>query len=182
MEQVPKKNLPAVILCGRSNVGKSSFINSFFNRKDLAKISSTPGKTRSLNFYEVDEKFYIVDLPGYGYAKTSKTERDYWAKLLTDFISTYKNVTYALHFLDIRIEPTELDVQMNYLLRESEIPYVVLLTKPDKLNQKETSANTRKIINTFPELIMGINLFLYSSTTGKGKREVQKLFSKIFYG
>ena len=95
LKDLPKEKLPEVILCGRSNVGKSSFINSLFSRKDLAKISSTPGKTRSINYYLIDDKFYIVDLPGYGFAKTSKKEREYWGKLIGDFISESKNIVLA---------------------------------------------------------------------------------------
>ena len=92
---LPKKSLPEVILCGRSNVGKSSFINSIFNRKDLARISSTPGKTRSINYYNIDEKFYLVDLPGFGYAKVSKVEREKWGKLVAEFVLNTKNIEFA---------------------------------------------------------------------------------------
>lgn len=113
LKDLIKSNLPEVILCGRSNVGKSSFINSLFNRKDLAKISSTPGKTRSINYYLIDNKFYMVDLPGYGYAKTSKKEREYWSNLIGDYIKISKNIILAVHFIDSRINPTELDIKLN---------------------------------------------------------------------
>src|SRR3989339_1380230 len=86
LNDLPPKTLPEVILCGRSNVGKSSFINSLFRRKNLAKTSSSPGKTRSINYYNIDDKFYIIDLPGYGYAKMSQKERTYWGKLVSGFI------------------------------------------------------------------------------------------------
>ena len=92
--EIPKERLPEVVLCGRSNVGKSSFINSLFNRKNLAKTSSTPGKTRSINYYDIDSKFYIVDLPGYGYAKISQAERKKWGKLVNDFFSISGQISF----------------------------------------------------------------------------------------
>ena len=100
ISDLPKQSLPEVVLCGRSNVGKSSFINSLFNRKDLAKTSSTPGKTRSINYYQIDNNFFIVDLPGYGYAKASMSERKKWGKLINDFFSVSKNIKLTIHLLD----------------------------------------------------------------------------------
>ena len=120
VKDLPKDRLPEVVLCGRSNVGKSSFINSIFNRKNLAKISSTPGKTRSINYYEIDSKFYIVDLPGYGYAKISQSERKKWGKLINDFFSVSGFISLTIHILDSRHKPTELDIQLNQMLRSLE--------------------------------------------------------------
>lgn len=178
--EIPKLRLPEVILCGRSNVGKSSFINSLFNRKELAKISSTPGKTRSINYYNIDDVFYIVDLPGYGYAKTSKKERESWGKLVGNFISESKNISLAFHFIDSRYDPTELDIQLNRLLKFNKIPYIVLLNKIDKLNQSEIARAKKKIKEFFPELILNENFVLYSSTKKRGKREVLNILSKLF--
>ena len=181
LKDLPKNNLPEVILCGRSNVGKSSFINSIFNRKNLAKTSSTPGKTRSINYYLIDEKFYVVDLPGYGYAKTSKKEREYWGKLISNFISLSKNITLAFHFVDSRHKPTELDVKLNELLSSSEIPYIVLHSKSDKLNQSELATAKKEITNFFPELIYGENFIPYSSVKNTGRKDVLNLLSSLFY-
>ena len=150
VREVPKFRLPEVILCGRSNVGKSSFINSLFNRKNLAKISSTPGKTRSINYYLIDEKLYFVDLPGYGYAKTSLKEREYWGKIISEYISVSGHISLAIHLIDSRHKPTELDVLLNSLLKQSKIPYLILLNKVDKLSQSETVKTGREIINYFP--------------------------------
>ncbi|MFO7447609.1 MAG: ribosome biogenesis GTP-binding protein YihA/YsxC [Ignavibacteriaceae bacterium] len=172
VNELPKENLPEIILCGRSNVGKSSFINSLFNRKNLAKISSTPGKTRSINYYLIDDKFYIVDLPGYGYAKASKKEREFWGKLVGDFISGSKNIFFAFHLVDSRHKPTELDIGLNDLLRFHEIPYIVLLSKIDKLNQSELSSAKKEIKKAFPELLPGENLMIYSSVKNTGRKEV----------
>ena len=181
LPQLPKDNIPEIILCGRSNVGKSSFINSLFNRRDLAKTSSTPGKTRSINYYLIDDKFYFVDLPGYGYAKTSLKERESWGKLLSKYIKTSKNIKLAFHFVDSRHSPTHLDLQLYELLMFSKIPYTLILNKIDKLTQSELSYSKKRIIEYFPELILGDNLFLYSSATKRGRKEVMLTLSKLFY-
>lgn len=181
LSQLPKDNLPEIILCGRSNVGKSSFINSLFNRRNLAKTSSFPGKTRSINFYRIDDKFYFVDLPGFGYAKTSLKERKSWGTLLSQYIKTSVNIKSAFHFIDSRHKPTDLDLQLNELLKFNEISYVVVLNKIDKLTQSELSLSKKRIIEFFPELILGDNLFLYSSTAKRGRKEVIQRLTKLFY-
>ncbi len=178
---LPKKSLPEVILCGRSNVGKSSFINSIFNRKDLARISSTPGKTRSINYYNIDEKFYLVDLPGFGYAKVSKVEREKWGKLVSEFVLNTKNIELAIHFIDSRHKPTELDIKLSDLLKFANIPYLVLLSKSDKLKQSDFMVAIKNLTTTFPELILNENLFFYSTVKGKGKKEITNRLSKLFY-
>jgi GTP-binding protein len=181
INELPRERLPEVILCGRSNVGKSSFINSLFNRKNLAKISSTPGKTRSINYYRIDDNFYLVDLPGYGYAKTSLKEREYWGRIISEYISHSGHITLAIHLIDSRHNPTDLDIRLNGLLREYNIPYIVLLNKSDKLKQSETSAAKKNIRLIFPELIDGENLLLHSAVKKTGRKEVIKHLSKLFY-
>jgi GTP-binding protein len=179
--ELPKEKLPEVVLCGRSNVGKSSFINSLFNRKNLAKTSSTPGKTRSINYYEIDSKFYVVDLPGYGYAKISQSERIKWGNLINDFFSTSKHIQLTIHLIDSRHKPTELDIELNDMLRTLDIPYIVLLNKSDKLKQSEFSVSKKKVIEVFPELILNENLFYFSSVKGTGNKEIKKLLTALFY-
>ena len=117
LDQLPEKKLPEVVLCGRSNVGKSSFINSIFNKKNLAKTSATPGKTRSINYYSVDDVFYVVDLPGYGFAKTSLEERKKWQFLIDKFLKKSEQLEFAFHLIDCRHDPTELDIKMNNLFK-----------------------------------------------------------------
>ena len=180
LKQLPESGLPEVILCGRSNVGKSSFINSLFNRKNLAKTSSTPGKTRSVNYYLIDEKFYIVDLPGFGYAKTSIKERDYWAKLIAGYMQKSENIALAFHLVDSRHKPTELDVKLNTLLRHAEIPYIIVLSKVDKLKQSEYSLAGKKVKLSFPEAIPGVNLINYSSVKKTGRKEILQRLSVLF--
>jgi GTP-binding protein len=181
LKDIPKLRLPEIILCGRSNVGKSSFINSLFNRKDLAKISSTPGKTRSINYYLIDEKFYIVDLPGYGYAKASLREREKWGKLVSDFISISDKIILACHFIDSRHKPTELDQQLNSLLKHYNLPYIVILSKVDKLKQSEMKPARKIVLESLPELKSGENLFVYSAVKKTGKKEILKKLSSIIY-
>ncbi len=181
LKDVPDRVLPEVILCGRSNVGKSSFINSLFNRKSLAKISSSPGKTRSINFYDVDETFYFVDLPGYGYAKISKSEREKWGKLVSGYIVEGNNIALALHFIDSRHKPTQLDVVLNKMLKTNSIPYIFVLTKSDKLKQSEFSQSSKKLSEVFSEAKINENIVLYSSTKGRGQKEIKRIFGNMFY-
>lgn len=179
--ELPKEKLPEVVLCGRSNVGKSSFINSLFNRKNLAKTSSTPGKTRSINYYDIDSKFFVVDLPGYGYAKISQSERKKWGKLINDFFSCSKNIVLTIHVLDCRHKPTELDIQLNSMLRNLDLPYLVLLNKSDKLKQSEFTKSAKQVKELFPELLLYENLFYYSSVKGTGSKEIKKVLTALFY-
>jgi GTP-binding protein len=180
MTEIPKKELPTVVLCGRSNVGKSSFINSIFAPAKVAKTSSTPGKTRAMNYYIVENKFYIVDLPGFGYAQVSKKERDEWQMLIEKYFQLNKQIMLAVHIVDSRHEPMPLDLQLNDFLRNQEIPYWVILNKIDKLKQSEIALAKRGIIMKFPELILNENLFLYSTVKGTGKKEIVKLLSTLF--
>lgn len=181
IDDLPKLRLPEIVLCGRSNVGKSSFINSLFNRKDLAKISSTPGKTRSINYYDIDNKFYIVDLPGYGYAKVSLSERKKWAKLIEEFFTKSGYINLVIHIIDSRHKPTELDIQLNTLLKQLNLPYIFLLNKSDKLKQSEFKIALKNLAELFPEAIYNENTFFYSSVKGTGKKEIKSYLSSTFY-
>jgi GTP-binding protein len=181
LDKLPKSDLKQLILCGRSNVGKSSFINSISKRKGIAKISSTPGKTRSINFYLVDEKYFIVDLPGFGYAKTSQAEREKWGKLVSNYILNSDNIIHAFHIIDSRYKPTELDVQLNLWLKSADLDYSIILNKADKLNQSETHKTIKNIKVIFPGLELNNNLFLYSSVTGKWKRPIEKRITELFH-
>ena len=177
---LPKDGIPEVVLCGRSNVGKSSFINSLFNRKGIAMTSSTPGKTRGINYYLAENKFYVVDLPGFGYAKVSEKERTKWQKLISEYLGVQKSIKLALHFIDSRITPSPLDEMLNNYLRELELPYVILLNKVDKLKQSEKAKSKKLIVVFFPELVEGDNLILHSSAKGTGKKEIEKRLTTLF--
>lgn len=172
--------LPELVLCGRSNVGKSSLINSLSKLKNVAKTSSSPGKTRSINYYSVEGKFYLVDLPGYGYAKVSKQAKEKWQRLITDYLENSRNISLVFHLIDSRHKATELDLLLNQLLVNKDLPFNVILSKVDKLNQSEKSKAVKNILNQFPELSLGDNLFLYSSLKGTGKRQIETMLMKIF--
>jgi GTP-binding protein len=180
IKDLPEDSLPDVITCGRSNVGKSSFINTLFNRTNLARTSSTPGKTRSINFYLIDKKFYIVDLPGFGYAKISKKEREYWKKLISLYFQSERNKALAVHLVDSRHKPTELDIHLNGLLQHHQIPYIVLLSKVDKLKQSEIKKSIQNTTEIFPELVYGENLALFSSVKKTGRKKVLSLLASMF--
>ncbi|MCX7797998.1 MAG: ribosome biogenesis GTP-binding protein YihA/YsxC [Melioribacter sp.] len=179
IDDLPKRELPTVILCGRSNVGKSSFINSIFSPLKIARTSSEPGKTRCLNYYLVENKFYIVDLPGFGYAKVSIKERKEWQKLIESYIDSNKNIVLAFHLIDCRHSPFKTDYLLHDYIKSKNIPYYVIFNKVDKLKQSEISLLKKKINEFFPELILGTNAFLYSCTKNIGKKEVVKLLSNL---
>lgn len=181
IEDIPKLRFPEVVLCGRSNVGKSSFINSLFNRKDLAKISSTPGKTRSINYYQIDNNFYIVDLPGYGYAKVSDSERRKWAMLIENFFTNSQMINLVVHIIDARHKPTELDIKLNQLLKDLNLPYIFLLNKSDKLKQSEFKQSFKNLSEDFPEAKLNENTFFYSAIKGTGKKEIKSYLLNTFY-
>ena len=180
IQGLPKDNLAEVVLCGRSNVGKSSFINSLFRKKNLAKTSSTPGKTRTLNYYLVENKYYLVDLPGFGYAKVSKTEREEWNRLIQSYFRNNKNIKYAIQFIDSRHKPTELDVMLNKLLDNLDIPHLILLNKIDKCKQSEIAKAIKNIKSFFPNASIGDNVILHSSVTGKGRAEIYSFLKSLF--
>ena len=179
IKELPVPFLQEVVLCGRSNVGKSSLINSLFNRRNIAKTSSTPGKTRSINYYEVDEKFYLVDLPGFGYAKTSKKEREFWAALIENYFSTSKNISLVFHLIDSRHKPTDLDLKLNELIKSYRLEYNIIMTKIDKLNQSELSRTKNEVKKVFSEMVPGQNLFVYSSVKKTGKKQLLQRLAKL---
>ena len=129
----PQDEIPEIALAGRSNVGKSSFINTLLNRKNLARTSGKPGKTQLLNFFNIDDKLRFVDVPGYGYAKVSKTERAKWGKMIEEYLTSRKNLRAVVSLVDFRHEPSADDVQMYEFLKYYEIPVIVVATKADKI-------------------------------------------------
>lgn len=132
-KQYPTDELPQVVLVGKSNVGKSSFINTMVNRKKLARTSSEPGKTRQINFYNIDDKFYFVDLPGYGYSKMSKQEQVRVGGFIEEYLNTCKNISLIIFLIDIRHSPTENDKLMYRYIIDSEKPCIVIANKADKI-------------------------------------------------
>jgi len=181
VNQLPKLILPEIVLAGRSNVGKSSFINNIFGRKNIAKISSSPGKTKTINYYIVDERFYVVDLPGFGYAKVSRTEREKWQKLIGEYLQASRQIVTVFHLIDARHHPTELDIVLNDFLSSLDIPFTIILNKVDKLKQGEIAKRKSGILEYFPEVSFGDNLLLHSAVKGTGKKEIVNRLRKLFY-
>lgn len=144
-KQYPKGDMPEIVLVGKSNVGKSSFVNTMINRKSLARTSNVPGKTRQINFYNIDDKFYFVDLPGYGYSKMSKQEKVISGKYIEEYLEEGKNVALIILLLDIRHNPTDDDMLMyDYILR-SNLPFIVLANKADKIAITKVDDEVRRI-------------------------------------
>ena len=156
-KQYPKNDLPQIVLVGKSNVGKSSFINTMINRKSLARTSSEPGKTRQINFYNIDETFYFVDLPGYGYSKMSKQEQDKVGSFIEQYLVKSKNIALVIFLIDIRHNPTENDRLMyDYIIR-SGLPFIIFANKADKIaptKVEETVKDLQKQINPIGDSTM----------------------------
>ena len=143
-----RDGLPQVVFSGKSNVGKSSVINKILNRKNFARVANTPGKTTHINYFLIDKKIYFVDLPGYGYAKTSKSERDRWSKLMGAYFSEPEFITLGVMIVDSRHKPTNDDVLMADLFKSTESAVVVAANKIDKVKNTEKEANIKRIIET----------------------------------
>ncbi len=161
--QYPKNNLPEIVLAGKSNVGKSSFVNSMINRKSLARTSSAPGKTRQLNFYNMDDKFYFVDLPGYGYSEMSKAEQAKVGASTESYLKNRKNINLIILLIDIRHKPSENDIMMLDFIKHTGKHYIVITSKADKIAKTKVPsyvADIAKILDVPEDLI-----FAYSSET-----------------
>jgi GTP-binding protein len=174
-KQIPSDPQPQVAFSGRSNVGKSSLINTLLGRKSLARVSSSPGKTITINFYDVDKKLFLVDLPGYGFAKRNPEDKKKWSALTDGYFTSNKNIdrlTLVVQLVDSRVGPTKDDEMMLEYLCAAELPFVVVATKVDKLNATERKKNLEAIC-THP-LIEGNKVIPFSSLKGEGKDELWK--------
>jgi GTP-binding protein len=173
-KQFPTDAIPQVAFSGRSNVGKSSLINSLLNRKSLARVSQAPGKTITINFYDVDRKMFLVDLPGYGYAKRTFTDKQKWSALTDGYFTANKNIDLlrlVVQLVDSRVGPTADDRDMLGYLRQAKIPHIVVATKTDKLNTTEKNAFI-EAITTDPDVADSGCIILYSSQTGEGREDL----------
>ena len=169
--QYPTDKKPEFLLVGRSNVGKSSFINTIINRKNFARTSSQPGKTQTINFYLVNDSFYLVDAPGYGFAKLSKTKRKKFGLMMEDYITNRDNLKQVFMLVDFRHRPTNDDLMMYNYLKYYKIPVTIVATKTDKvgitLHQKQRAAILEDL-----DLVVGDDFVLFSNVTKIGKKEV----------
>lgn len=169
--QFPADRKPQIAFSGRSNVGKSSLMNALIGRKSLARVSSNPGKTITVNFYEVDKSFYLVDLPGYGYARRTASEQAKWSKLVDGYFTEGgERVTAVAQLIDIKVGATKDDLMMLDFLRQAEIPFFVVATKADKPNKTERAAMLEKL-RALP-VLEGITILPFSAQSGEGKEAV----------
>lgn len=175
----PKDDFLQVAFVGRSNVGKSSAINTLLNRKSIARVSQSPGKTRTINFYSVNEQFYFVDLPGYGYAKLSKEEQEGWGKMMERYFIESPNLIHLFLLVDIRHEPKDSDVQMYQFAHHWNIPITVIATKSDKINRSQLQKNI-SVIRKKLNLLSGEDVFMISSLKKMGKEEIWSKIIDIF--
>ena len=175
--QLPSSDLPEIAFAGRSNVGKSSLLNRLFNRKALARVSSVPGKTATINFYKVDDARF-VDLPGYGYAKVPEQIRAGWRKLVEQYVSDRQNVSMVFVLIDSRHEPTYLDELMVTWLEYYEIPYAIVLTKSDKISKNKMDKQIYRCAKIVNNEELCIDYIPFSIITGEGRNEMLGLISK----
>lgn len=175
--QLPASSLPEVAFSGRSNVGKSSLINRLVNRKALARTSATPGKTATINFYRLDS-MRMVDLPGYGYAKVSDSERRRWSELIEGYFDDDRDMRLVLQLWDIRHDPSKDDYQMLEYMVQREIPFVIVLTKSDKLNKSERA----KRLAAFDEILAdleGVMVIPFSAVNGEGADQIREILDQV---
>lgn len=177
-KQLIKEGIPQIAMVGRSNVGKSSLVNSLLGRKKLARVSSEPGKTITVNYYEVDNKLFLVDLPGYGFARRAKNDISKWSSLTENYFVDNNALTYVLQLIDIRVGITEDDKMMLNYLDHYDVPYMVVATKCDKLNKTKLNEACTKLL-TSGYLRSNTEIILYSSLKGTGREVLwQKIIEK----
>lgn len=180
-EQYPEKNLQEVVFVGRSNVGKSSIINSLANRKSLARVGSTPGKTRVINFYNIDDKLYLVDLPGYGYAGVSKTMKASWGNIVETYLNTRENIQLIIMLVDIRHKPTQDDKIMYEWLAANMVRHVVVASKADKISRSAIKPRLKEIKDALG-VSDEVKIIPYSSENGAGRDELWTMIEESISG
>ena len=169
--QYPTDNAKEFLLVGRSNVGKSSFINTIVGRKNIARTSARPGKTQTLNFYQVNNQFYMVDVPGYGYAAVNKEQQKKFGMMVEEYLKTRENLKRVFMLIDFRHKPTEDDLIMYNFLKYYNVPVTIVATKADKVGASKKDKNLKLIKDTI-DIVMGDNIVLFSSVSKMGKEEV----------
>lgn len=176
LAQLDASDLPEICFSGRSNVGKSSLINKVLGRKSIARVSSKPGKTITINFYKVDN-IRLVDLPGYGYAKVAYSEKERWAELMEGYFGTGRNIKMVFQLVDMRHPTTDFDLSMLEFLDANEIPYTVILTKSDKLNKGETEKRLSLIKEELGDFAENTEIIPFSAENGQGVERIREIIS-----
>ncbi len=178
LKQIPQSDLPEIVFAGRSNVGKSSMLNKLFNRKNLARVSSMPGKTITINFFKVED-VRIVDLPGYGYAKVARGEKRRWAEMMEGYFAQERNIKLVVQLVDMRHKPSEDDYIMMNFLREAGLPFIVAATKCDKLNKTEFNNRSAELREELKDFGDDLVIIPFSSEKGNGVDEVKVEIEKV---
>ncbi len=179
-EQMPPERYPEIVVCGRSNVGKSSLLNTISGGKVIAKVSSTPGKTESVNYFSTTGKFYLVDLPGFGYAQRDKATVATWGRLIDNYFRASGHIVEALHLIDSRHTGMESDLRLEEYFRGLGIPSYIVLTKSDKLSQSERSAAEKAIKINYPDVKVFQSYQFFSSKNSEGKDElIKEIMGKV---
>jgi GTP-binding protein len=176
--KLPDTERPEVAFAGKSNVGKSSLINGLMNRKSLARTSSQPGKTQTINFYNVNESIYLVDLPGYGYAKVTQSEKEKWGKMIEKYLHTSKNLKAVFLLVDIRHEPSANDKTMYDWIISNGYEPIIIATKLDKLKRSQVQKNVKQLKDGL-KLRPGSQIIPYSSVTKQGREEIWNLIDEL---
>lgn len=176
--QYPEDGRKEFIMLGRSNVGKSSFLNTVVNRKNMARISSKPGKTSTINFFNVDNSFYLVDVPGYGYADTSKEEIKKFGLMVEEYLEKRDELKRVFLLVDFRHKPSSDDVLMYNYLKHYQIPVTIVATKTDKVSSREKEKNLKQLKETL-DIIVGDNIVLFSAVTKAGREEIINQIEQI---
>ncbi len=178
-EGLPQEGLPELAMLGRSNVGKSTLINFLLGRrKPVARTSSTPGKTREINYYRIDDRFYLVDMPGLGYARTSRRQRAAWERLIDRYLSEHPALACVLHLIDSRHPPTPIDLDVMDRMSQLPVPYIAVLTKSDKLKRSKQHAALREAVTTLHEMHLDVPVILTSAEAGEGREELWELIAE----
>lgn len=179
LDVCPEPYHPEVCLAGRSNVGKSSLINAILNHKGLARTSNTPGKTQEMNYYLVDDNTYFVDLPGFGYAKVSKKERERWGRDIRDYLLERPTLRLVIHLVDIRHEPSKLDEEFFYWLGVNRLPFIVVLTKGDKLSHNKRQQSKARVKRILDEMNIEVPIVISSVKDKVGISDIKKLITEF---
>jgi GTP-binding protein len=177
--ECPPENYPEFCFAGRSNVGKSSIINKLTNRNKLARTSNTPGKTQQINYYLIDNQIYIVDLPGFGFAKVPKNERERWGRDIHTYILNRNTLRLIFHLVDSRHNPTALDEEFFYWMGSHQIPFVVLLSKADKLSKNKLSKSKSAVESLLMEMNIDVPVIPCSAETGLGMNETRSVIQEF---
>lgn len=179
LDVCPDPHYPEICFAGRSNVGKSSLINALVNHKGLARTSNQPGKTQQMNYYLVDDSLFLVDLPGFGYAKVSKKERERWGRDIRDYLLERKTLRLVIHLVDIRHKPSKLDEDFFYWLGSNRIPFIVVLTKGDKISYNKRQQSKAQVKRILDEMNIEVPIVVSSSEDVNGVDQVKRIISKF---